>query len=223
MSVFRQQMAYVDSMQKANDTELKAENERRAAQARLLAEQVKPLIVHKAHENMDDFNTVRPQSHEVLIAAMIDEEVTAFAGSRIRLHLLEDIWAGQDLIRKGSCLYGLVTGFTAQRVNITVSSLLSDGRLLPVKLSVYDLDGMQGLYVPSSAFREFTKDLAGNTMQGVTIGNGSSGGQFLMSSVDKMFQSASSAIAGAIRKNKAKVKYGTYVYLLDPQILQNNH
>jgi len=60
-------------------------------------------------------------------------------------------------------------------------------------------------------------------MQGVSIESGSAGNQLLMSSVDKVFQSTSSAIANAIRKNKAKIKYGTYVYLVDPQTIQNNH
>jgi hypothetical protein len=120
-------------------------------------------------------------------------------------------------------LYGLVNGFTQQRITLVITSVLTAGQILPVKLSVYDDDGLLGLYVPASAFRDFTKDLSGNSMQGVSIETGSAGSQLLMSSMDKVFQSTSSAIAGAIRKNKAKIKYGTQVYLIDPQTLQNNH
>jgi len=74
------------------------------------------------------------------------------------------------------------------------------------------------LYVPESAFRDFTKDLGTNTVQGVTIddsGSGSVASQFMMSTVDKVFESTSSAIAGIIRKNKAKIKYNSYLYLID--------
>lgn len=223
MAVFKQQMAYVDSMQKANDPELKAERQKQQARAKALADQPVTLEVRKAPEGSGDFNTIKPDTHSELISAIIDEDVTAYAGSRIRLRLMEDIWAGKNLIPKGSTLYGLVNGFTQQRVTFVINSVLSDGQILPVKLSVYDQDGILGLYVPASAFRDFTKDLSGNTMQGVSIESGSAGNQLLMSSMDKIFQSTSSAIAGAIRKNKAKIKYGTYVYLVDPQTIQNNH
>ncbi|WDF55890.1 conjugative transposon protein TraM [Mucilaginibacter sp. KACC 22063] len=221
MTVFKQQMAYVDSMQKANDPAQKAERQQQQAKAKALANQPTALEVRKAQATGTDFNTIKPEAHSELISAMIDEELTAYAGSRIRLRLLEDIWAGKNLIPKGTLLYGLVNGFTQQRVTFVISSVLSGGQILPVKLSVYDQDGILGLYVPASAFRDFTKDLSGNTMQGVSIESGSAGNQLLMSSMDKVFQSTSSAIAGAIRKNKAKIKYGTYVYLLDPQTIQN--
>jgi len=222
MSVFKQQMAYVDSLQKANDPASKAEQLKQQAKARAVAAQPVPLEVRKAQDGGLDFNTIRPESRSALISAMIDEELTAYAGSRVRLRLLEDIWAGKNLIPKGSYLYGTVNGFTQQRVSFLITSVLTGDQILPVKLSAYDQDGLLGLYVPASAFRDFTKDLSGNTMQGVSIESGSTGSQLLMSSVDKIFQSTSSAIAGAIRKNKAKIKYGTYVYLVDPQTLQNN-
>lgn len=223
MVVFKQQMAYVDSMQKANDPALKAERRLQQEKAKALAGQPAALEVHKANGGGSEFNTIRPDTHSELISAMIDEELTAYAGSRIRLRLLEDIWAGKNLIPKGTTLYGLVNGFTQQRVTFVVSTVMFGGQILPVKLSVYDQDGILGLYVPASAFRDFTKDLSGNTMQGVSIESGSAGNQLLMSSMDKVFQSTSSAIAGAIRRNKAKIKYGTYVYLVDPQTIQNNH
>lgn len=223
MAVFKQQMAYVDSMQKANDPALKAERLKQQAKQKALSEQTPALEVRKAPNDNTEFNTVKPDARSELISAMVDEELTAFAGSRIRLRLLEDIWAGKNLIPKGSTLYGIVNGFTQQRVTFVISSVLAGGQILPVKLSVYDQDGILGLYVPSSAFRDFTKDLSGNTMQGVSIESGSAGNQLLMSSMDKVFQSTSSAIANAIRKNKAKIKYGTYVFLVDPQTIQNNH
>jgi conjugative transposon TraM protein len=223
MAVFKQQMAYVDSMQKANDPALKAERLKEQAKAKAQADQQPALEVRKAPGGGNEFNTVKPDAHSELISAMIDEELTAYAGSRIRLRLLEDIWAGKNLIPKGTTLFGLVNGFTQQRVTFVINSVMSGGQILPVKLSVYDQDGILGLYVPASAFRDFTKDLSGNTMQGVSIESGNAGNQLLMSSMDKVFQSTSSAIANAIRKNKAKIKYGTYVYLVDPQTIQNNH
>ncbi|WP_262707679.1 conjugative transposon protein TraM [Mucilaginibacter limnophilus] len=139
--------------------------------------------------------------------------MTGYAGSRIRLRLLEDITAGKILVKKDTYLYALVTGFTGQRVSLTVESVLQEGKILPIKLEVYDQDGLAGLYVPESTFRDFTKELGGNAMQGINI-DGSGQSQFLMSTLDKVFQSTSSAIANAIRKNRAKIKYNSYIFLI---------
>jgi len=224
MEMFKQQMAYVDSINKANDPVIKAEKQKKDALEKAAAKRSREtvLTVNKINDNRADFNTVMPEKKEAFIMAIIDESITGYAGSRIRLRLLEDIKAGDILVRKGTYLYALINGFDGQRVTLEIKSILYDNKLLPVKLNVYDLDGLPGLYVPESAFRDFTKDLGTNTIQGVNIDNGSStGNQFVMSAVDKMFESTSTAIAGMIRKNKAKIKYNSYLYLIDNDALQN--
>ncbi|SDF69705.1 Bacteroides conjugative transposon TraM protein [Mucilaginibacter pineti] len=224
MELFKAQMAYADSMSRANDPAYKAEQQKKAAIAALEAtrSQQPKLAVSKADDLPDDFNTIYAHKTEGFIMAIIDENLTGYAGSRIRLRLLEDIRAGHTLVKRGTYLYALINGFSQQRVTLVVPSIMYGTQVLPVKLEVYDQDGLPGLYVPESAFRDFTKDLSGNSMQGINIQSGSAdGNQFLMSTLDKMFQSTSSAIASAIRKNKAKIKYNSYIYLIDPQALQN--
>ncbi|UOE52587.1 conjugative transposon protein TraM [Mucilaginibacter sp. SMC90] len=223
MELFKQQMAVMDSITKANDPAYKAEKLKQDAAERVAKEKAAKikLTVVQAERPSSDFNTVFPNQRQSFISAVIDENITGYAGSRLRLKLLEDIKAGEVLVSKGTYLYAEISGFSQQRVTLSISSILYDGKILPVKMDVYDLDGMPGLYVPASAFREFTKDLSGNTIQGITIDGGSSGSQFLMSSVDKIFQSTSSAIADLIRKNKAKLKYNSYIYLIDTDALQN--
>ncbi|MBT2560130.1 conjugative transposon protein TraM [Pedobacter sp. ISL-68] len=224
MELFKAQMAYMDSAGKAADPQYKAEMQKSAALAKAEAlRKSQPIMeVRKAQAQSSDFNTIMPAGNDGFIMAIIDENVTGYAGSRIRVRLLDDIYAGRVLIKKGTYLYALVSGFQGQRVTLTVQSVLTGKTILPVKLEVYDQDGLPGLYVPASAFRDFTKDLSGNSMQGFTIDGGAqNGSQFLMSTLDKMFQSTSSAIASAIRKNKAKIKYNSYIYLIDPQAQQN--
>jgi conjugative transposon TraM protein len=223
MEVFKAQMAIMDSINKANDPTYKEELKKKQAAdkvAKLKENQFK-FSVEKADVISGDFNTVLPQKEPAFISAVIDENVTGFAGSRLRLKLLEDIKAGNNLIKKGSYLFAQINGFTEQRVTLAVTSILYDGKILPVKLDIYDMDGLPGLYVPSSAFRDFTKDLGSNSVQGVTIDGSSGNSQFIMSSLDKVFQSTSSAIADLIRKNKAKLKYNSYLYLIDNDALQN--
>jgi conjugative transposon TraM protein len=221
MDMFRQQLAYIDSFQKQKDPGFKAEKlkQEKAAQAlRDKAAEVK-LPVSKADASSDDFNTVKPQKDDPFISAVVDENITGYAGSRLRLRLLDDIRAGNFVIPRGTFIYAEINGFSGQRVTLKVTSILSGGKILPVKLDIYDLDGMPGLYVPASAFRDFTKDLGSNSVQGISIDNAS--GSFVMSTMGRMFQSTSSAIADMIRKNKAKLKFNTYIYLIDTDALQN--
>lgn len=223
MDVFRQQMAIMDSISKQNDPAYKDELKKKEAAdkaAKLKESQVK-LTVEKTDAVSGDFNTVMPEKEPAFISAVIDENVTGYAGSRLRIKLLEDIKAGNNLIKKGTFLYALINGFSEQRVTLSITSILYNGKILPVKLDVYDMDGLPGLYVPSSAFRDFTKDLGSNSVQGVSVDGGSGNTQFVMSSLSKMFQSTSSAIADLIRKNKAKLKYNSYLYIIDTDALQN--
>ncbi|GAA4339682.1 conjugative transposon protein TraM [Mucilaginibacter gynuensis] len=220
MEIFKQQVSYMDSISKENDPEYREEKLRRAASATAMAAKATALKVRRAVGSAAGFHTIMPVSTGAFISAVIDENITGYGGSRLRLKLMEDIKAGDQVIKKGTYLYALISGFSEQRVTLNISTILSQDKILPVNLQVYDLDGLPGLYVPSSAFRDFTKDLGGNTMQGININGSSGNSQFIMSTVDKVFQSTSSAIASLLRKNKAKLKYNSYIYLIDAEALQ---
>jgi conjugative transposon TraM protein len=162
MEVFRQQMAIMDSINKQNDPAYKDELKKKQAAdkaEKFKKSQVK-LTVEKADALSADFNTVVPEKEPAFISAVIDENVTGYAGSRLRLKLLEDIKAGNILVKKGTYLFALVSGFTEQRVTLSITSILYEGKILPVKLDVYDMDGLPGLYVPSSAFRDLPRTSA---------------------------------------------------------------
>jgi len=201
MDVFKAQMAYMDSVSKDADPEVKAETERHKSmlKAEKAQKEEKILFVQKNDVVPSVFNTVKPFTEESLIMAIIDENVTGYAGSRIRLRLMEDIKVGNTVVKKGCYLYAIINGFTEQRVTLIVKYIFSENKILPVKLLIYGTDGLPGLYVPQSSFREFTKELGGNSMQGVNIqGTSQNQNQFLMSSVDKVFQSTSTAISSLI-------------------------
>ena len=223
LETFKAQMSYMDSITKANDPEYKEEVKRQQAMNK--ADELRKLQITLPVKKVDlthsVFNTVVPNKKETFIMAVIDEAITGYAGSRIRIRLLEDITVGKIIITKDSYLYASINGFGDQRVTLSVKSILFGNKILPVKLDLFDMDGLLGLYVPESAFREFTKDLGQNSMQGVNLqDNGQN--QFIMSTVDKVFQSTSSAIASLIRKNKAKIKYNSFIYLINSQELQNS-
>lgn len=177
-------------------------------------------VVKKHLVASDYFNTIATNEPEHrLIRAIVDEEVKAVDGSRVRLRLLDDIDIGERTISKGSYLYCTMSGFGQQRVKGTVKSVLVGDELVKVSLSLYDTDGMEGLYVPKSSFSETGKDIAsGAISQNMSINDGSSTGSLSrwgMQALQNAYQKTANALSKNIRKNKVKVKYGTQVYLIN--------
>lgn len=177
-------------------------------------------VVKKVKTSSDYFNTLAVNEKEpTLIKAIIDENVKAVDGSRVRLRLLDDVEIGEMIVKKGAYLYATMSGFSSQRVKGTVKSVLVDDEIVKINLSLYDTDGMEGLYVPSSQFRETTKDVASGAVTGNvdmnTTNTGSSFSQWGMQTMQNAYQKTSNAIGKAIKKNKVKLKYGTFVYLIN--------
>ena len=182
-------------------------------------------IVEKVKEdNSEKFNTVASTENvdEPLIRAMIDRTTKAREGTRLRFKLLDDVTVKGIRLKKGSYLYGIVTGFGQQRVKASITSILVGNKFIKVDLSVFDNDGMEGFYVPESTFREMVKDAGSNvaaqSVQFDVNGSGSLSPEIIaLQALQNMYQSASSAVSKNIRKNKAKIKYNTIVYLINTQ------
>ena len=182
-------------------------------------------IVEKVKEdNSEKFNTVASTENvdEPLIKAMIDRTTKAHEGTRLRFKLLDDVTVKGIRLKKGSYLYGIVTGFGQQRVKASITSILVGNKFIKVDLSVFDNDGMEGFYVPESTFREMVKDAGSNvaaqSVQFDVNGTGSLSPEIIaLQALQNMYQSASSAVSKNIRKNKAKIKYNTIVYLINTQ------
>jgi len=182
-------------------------------------------VVEKVKEkNSEQFNTVTSAEtvDEPLIKAMIDKTTKAREGTRLRFKLLDDVTVKGIKLKKGSYLYGIVTGFSQQRVMANITSILVGNKFIKVNLSVYDNDGMEGFYVPESTFREMVKDASASVAnQSVNFDTGGSTGisaeLLALQALQNVYRSTSSAVSNNIRKNKARIKYNTIVYLINTQ------
>ena len=185
-------------------------------------------VVKKVKVSSDYFNTLCDNDKEPnLIKAIIDEDIKAVDGSRVRLRLIDDIEINEVIVPKGSYIYALMSGFGSQRVKGNVKSILIGDELIKVNLSLYDTDGLEGLYVPNSSFRETSKDVASGAMSNtstLTSNNGTSGNsltQWGTQAISNAVQKTSNALSKAIKKNSAKLKYGTQVYLINGKEKKN--
>lgn len=204
----------------------KAEEERKVAEAKRIREEniakLAPKMMIKSKDvNAERFNTVGDVASSAdaqLIKAVIDKTIKATDGTRIQYKLMDDVVVDGVKLKKGTYIYGTVTGFTEQRVKSSITSILVGSKFLKVNLSVYDLDGMEGFYVPASSFREFVKDATSQMASGgnISMGYGETTGEAVaLQALQNIYQSASSAISNNAKKNRAKLKYNTIVYLIN--------
>jgi conjugative transposon TraM protein len=222
MKLFKEQMKMVDSMQKMNAPKKITEQEDGFGEIvknkfdPAKDTSFKPLHVSSAGNPRyaDAFNTVKKFSSEAQISAIIDESKKVTAGGRVRIKLLQDIYVGENLLPAGTFLYGLVTGFQTQRVNISITSINNGGTPLPVKLDLYDNDGYLGLYVPGSNFREFTKEIGTQSTQGLSSIQSASGSTDVTTSIiSKLFATGTNTVGKIIAQNKAELKSDYIVFL----------
>ncbi|OOG69482.1 conjugative transposon protein TraM [Algoriphagus sp. A40] len=227
MDLFKAQMAVIDSISKANDPAYQ-ELQQKEMESQQVANETENEVyrVQKSEGAATLFNTVTREKKGKFIEAIIDQDIkSGTLGARLRIRLLDDILIGNAIVGRGTYLYALISGYEAQRVKLTISSIMINDQIFPIKLSIYDVDGMEGLYVPASAFREFSKELGGNTTGGMNLTmqpNSDELSQLYMSALQRMFTSTSQAVSKSIKKNKANIKYGTSVYLIDTHELQEN-
>lgn len=85
-------------------------------------------------------------------------------GSKVKLRLNEEVKTQGITISKGSFAYGTAS-LSEERVMITIRSLVtSNGNPVKVHFSVYDLDGLKGLYAPVLSTQQVAKETANQAL-----------------------------------------------------------
>lgn len=148
----------------------------------------------------------------ISIKASIYETQTLVDGSIIKLRLLNDIYINGTKISKDNFVFGLAS-LNGERLNISVNSIRYKNSLFPVQLSVYDLDGMGGIYIPGAITRDVAKQSADRAIQGIglTTLDPSIGAQAASAGIE----AAKSLMIRKAKLIKVTVKAGYQVLLQD--------
>ncbi len=178
--------------------------------------------------NRTAFNSTTSNKNEVEsnnIIAMVDKAVLVKIGSRVKLKLRENAILNVEdkkiKVKKGQIIYGIVSGFSNQRVLLKVSSIVIDNKVFKTNIKVYYTDGFEGIYVPGSDFREITKNIGSKTAaQNIRIEQQNqelSLEQVALNAMNEAYRSTSQAVSKIIRRNKARLKYNTKVILVNDE------
>lgn len=150
------------------------------------------------------------------IKAIVHESHTVVGETGVRLRLLEPAQTPQRIIPKGT----IVTAgakFQNGRLQLKVTSIELDGNIIPVDLTIYDLDGQQGLAVPYSPEMSALSEMAGNMSQtgGTSVMLTQNAGQQVASDLSRgVVQGISGYFAKKVRTPKVTLKAGHQVFLV---------
>ena len=125
-------------------------------------------------ENLAPIDPFEAQANA--LKAVIDQKQRFRTGDKIQLRILEAGFYQDVAIPKNTLLYGICS-ISANRLFVNISSINVNDRVIPSALSVYDLDGIAGIYI-DGAYQDATKQAinqgladAGNIGLRNTLGN----------------------------------------------------
>jgi conjugative transposon TraM protein len=108
------------------------------------------------------------ESNGNAIQATIHQNQEIVAGSVVKLRLLDSIYVKGTLIPKNEFLYGIAS-VDGERLKIDIETLRYKNSILPVSLSAFDLDGLEGLYIPGAITRDASKKGVDDAIQSLQI------------------------------------------------------
>ncbi len=153
------------------------------------------------------------------IQAVIHETQTIVDGSTVKLRLLNDVFINGVRIPKDNFLFGIAS-LRGERLGIKINSVRYNNSLFPVELSVYDMDGLDGIYIPGAITRDVAKQSADRSMQ--AIGLTSLDPSWQAQAAGAGIEAAKTLFSKKVKLIKVTVKAGYQVLLKDEKQKQFN-
>ncbi|WP_319004967.1 conjugative transposon protein TraM [Flavobacterium frigoritolerans] len=153
------------------------------------------------------------------VEAVIHETQTIVNGATVKFRLMNDIFVSGIKIPKDNFLFG-VASLKGERLTIKINSIKYNKSLFPVDLSVYDMDGLIGIYIPGAINRDVAKASADRSMQTLGVANldDSWGSQAAGAGIE----AAKSLLSKKVKMIKVIVKAGYQVLLRDEKQKDSN-
>ncbi|WP_413670114.1 conjugative transposon protein TraM [Mucilaginibacter sp. Mucisp86] len=152
-------------------------------------------------------DTLRPS-----VPATVYQTQTLTSGTTIRLRLSADIFINGAQIPQGTFVNGICE-VEGDRLNIIIKTIRYKNVLLPVAMSVYDMDGIEGINVPGAITRDAAKQGADQMMQNLDFYsmNSSVGAQATSAGL----QAVKGLFSRKVKLVKVTVRAGYPVLLMD--------
>ena len=150
------------------------------------------------------------------LPVVVDHTTTLREGNYVALRLLESAHIGELRIPQQSLLIAQAK-LGGNRLHLLVKSLEIGGRIIPVKLSAYDLDGQEGIYIPGaeqvSALKEVGANIGGSVGTSFTFAS-SAKDQIISEAARGVMQGASQLLQKKLRTLQVTLKGGYRLFLV---------
>lgn len=150
------------------------------------------------------------------LPVVVDHTTTLREGNYVALRLLESARIGELRIPRQSLLIAQAK-LGGNRLHLLVKSLEIGGRIIPVKLSAYDLDGQEGIYIPGaeqvSALKEVGANIGGSVGTSFTFAS-SGKDQIISEAARGVMQGASQLLQKKLRTLQVTLKGGYRLFLV---------
>jgi conjugative transposon TraM protein len=146
------------------------------------------------------------------IEAVMHETQTIVDGSLVKLRLMADMLLQDVLIPRNAFLYGTAS-LKGERLIVKIANIKFRSSIFPVELSVYDMDGIEGIYIPGAISRDVGKASADRSIQ--SLGLSGVTDSWGLQAAEMGIGAAKSLIGKKVKLVKAVVKAGYQVLLHD--------
>lgn len=167
----------------------------------------------KFHSPIVQKETVQPKNS---IKAMVLETQTIVSDTGVRLRLQEAAQTSERVIPQGTHVTAIAK-LQAGRLQLKITSIELEGAIVPVDLTIYDLDGQPGLYIPYSPEMNAASEMAANMSQtsGSSLMLTQSAGQQVAADLSRgVIQGISGYFSKKARTPKVTLKAGHQVFLV---------
>lgn len=160
-------------------------------------------------------NTIKSSLPKNSISAVVHGSQVITEESTVKLRLLENVQTPYRTIPKGTIL-SAPAKIQGSRVNLKITSIETEGSIIPVDIQVYDLDGQLGLNLPYAPEVNALSEVTANMSQssGTSIMMTRSAGQQITGELGKgLLQGVSGYLSKKLRTPKVTLKDGHHVFL----------
>ncbi len=109
------------------------------------------------------FSDPKEMEEQNAVEAIIASNQTIVNGAVVKFRTVNDIYVNGRLIPKDNIISGIAT-LEGERLIVEIKSIRSGKNLFTVKLEVYDMDGLPGIYIPGTINRDVAKESLNNSL-----------------------------------------------------------
>lgn len=159
------------------------------------------------NEGVKDKNSIR---------ACVNQTVTLTSGREVQIRLLEPMQTGKIVIPANAIVTGSCK-IAGERLDIAINSIQYADNIIPVEISVYDMDGQRGIFIPNSdevkAVKEVASTLASSAGTSIMISD-DAGSQLAADMGKGLIQGASQYVSKKMSVVKVTLKANHRLLLL---------